>query len=270
MKEALEIYWPALIVTIAFSCLISYLGIHLTARKQSVALIPQSQMTVIAILLGILFFHEQENLPILIFAFIITFFSGMGLQFLPDKLKQAQTEWLLGIYFILLALGHSLIRLSPHLESHFHHSFQGDIATASNSSLLGSFILITVLGFILFVTKKRDREKTFDIAIGKKISTVFFHALTSLALTTGVFLLGSAFTIAFLILPSLLMSQFSSSYKKHLFYVALLSFLSSSLGFLLSLKFSTLSTTPTMTLSLVGVFLVLRLLKLLFTSSSST
>lgn len=251
MKEALEFYWLALIVTVIFSVVVSYMGAHLVARKQSIVLIPQSQVTVISILIGILLFHEEENFAVIAFSFVMTLLSGIGLHVFNQKIKLVKAEWMLATYFILMAIGHSLTRFFPSLESHFHQSFQGDIVTADQESLYISLFFIVVLGVILIKRYRVDRADSFEIGIGKTVKNLGYQALTSLVLTLGVFLLGSAFTVGFLLIPSLLVSRFSKSYKEHLLYVFVLALINSTIGFLLSLEFTYLATIPTMILSLL-------------------
>ena len=253
MIEALEFYWPAVIVAILFALTLSYTGVHLVARKQALILIPQAQVTVISILVGILFFHEEENLVVMVFSFLMTFVSGIVLYRFSQSLKGFRAEWMLGLFFVLMAIGHSLTRFFPILESHFHQSFQGDIVTASNKSLLMASIIISFTILVLVKRFNKERFLSFELAIGKNQKQLIFNLIVSLILTIGVYLLGSAFSVSFLILPSLLIARFSKSYLNHITMVLMVSFLSSLSGFLLSLEFSFLATTPTMVLMLIVI-----------------
>lgn len=240
--------------------MLCYAGAHLINRNKAIVLLPQTQMTVIGILLGILMIHEEENLGVMIVAFLITFLSGLVLQFMTRKIKSHFAEWMLGVYFILLAVGHLMTRGFPQLESHFHQSFEGDIVTATQNSLLfsGFFLLLASVYFI--INRKKNLSMSFEIGIGQKKDKEYLFAMViSLFLTIGVFLLGGAFTMGYLILPSLLISKVSKSYKEHIFLTILISLLSSVSGFLLSLKYSYLATTPTMIVMLLIYFLPLYL-----------
>lgn len=262
MMELIEIYWLAIVTCVLFTVIVSYMGVHLVNRKQAINTIAQSQVTVLSILLGILFFHDEENSLVLIFSFLMTFISGFLFQKVFKSHREYKSQWMIGLYFAFLALGHTLTRVFPQLESHYHQSFQGDIITASNNSLYISLSIFIFVG-VFFITKRRDHlQYSFDHSLGyrHKRDDLAFQVISSLVLSVGIFLTGAAYVIAFLILPSLLISIYARSYKEHRLLVIALAFFASLFGFLLSLKLSNLSTTPTMVLSIFGCYIIIVLI----------
>lgn len=260
MSDTLSLYWFSILTAMVFAAILSYLGIHLVTRREGLILLPQSQMTAIGILLGILIFDEVEGIIVLSFSVLTTFISGILLSKFLKKMKYSKETTLLVLFFILTGLGHFMIRFFPTLESHFHHGFEGDIVTASSLSLRIALGILILCGSLLILRRNQDKAQSFQVALGSDVRSWVFPLIVALCLTLGVFLLGGSLTMSLMLVPTIILGRTSHSLKAHTLEVITTSIISAFIGFILSLFHTSFATTSSIVLMLPLISGLVRLL----------
>lgn len=238
---------------------LSVQGSSVIQRRQSSWILAVSQICISGHLISKIFISEEhgliEFLVSMVFYFIGNFFV---------KRMKLNDSALLCLFVAFMAINYQLIALFPMLDSHLASSLFGDIATLSNISsyLLSAFSLFYLLGYALSFKSQLQHliAQTYfsdsgSISLVKKLQSFFIHLFFIFCL----FELGFLFVLAFLLIPTQMLKNATSSFKNLLILNITLSFLASGLGLLMSLNWTRLSTMPTQ-ICLLVIFCVMVLL----------
>ena len=149
-----------------------------------------------------------------------------------------------------------LVSFFPALESHFSQAFFGDIVTISGNTLWVSSGVSALVLTVLLVGWKRFSDQSFTISImsgtppDNRFALLVFRTLSLLLIVTSIYAMGFLFTIAFLLLPTVMLSSTRvPSIKRHFVLICVAAISGFSAGFLLSLHFDRISTVPTIVLT---------------------
>lgn len=272
-NEWLVFFWPGLSAGFAAGTL-SLFGCQLMARNQTLHILVLSQW-IQCLHLGLypLVLILGWNLGAQLFALsaaIITItlpISFIFFYWLRRKGRHLGNHDLLMLYVILLSLAYFLIRLLPGLEAHNTQYFWGDLAFASTSESLVSLIFALVgAPFIIFFKSSLTRF-AFDTRILEKNASpkdtsleLVFYGILIVFSTLCIQTFGLLFTLGMLIIPSALFQRLHIIYSMQGLLIGCfaVSILASWTGFLLSLKFSSLATTPTVIFTLISFILILK------------
>jgi ABC-type Mn2+/Zn2+ transport system permease subunit len=269
MLESLSLYFPNLVAMTLGSVSLALLGAHLNSRGEvlQAMLISQSSSLGISSTLALsLFLHGQlldKPLAPILGGILFSFFLYALAQFLCKKWRAKASSLLLGLFLIILALNYIVTVAFPALESHFARSFLGDIATTSKLSswYYCGICLISLSGLLFFwknFTLNSFWASSAERIFSKKYELIFY-------LIAGIMIIESTRIFGFLVsLSSLVILPLSLSlcvnntwnYKMALVVTA---FVSSFLGFALSLYFERLPTSAVIVLmqALMGILSIL-------------
>jgi ABC-type Mn2+/Zn2+ transport system permease subunit len=279
MIELLALYTGAIFSGLLCATALALLGCHLASRDQSLQSLVVSQAATVGVLLGAAVMignHGQfgsSPLPLLSALITATLFYFIGEQ-LTGARRTGKTNIYLALFTLLLAVSYWLISYFPALESHMSQAFFGDIVTLTGTTLWFTSCVSSAVLLLLLLRPKPFVNDSFIISIvgvSHVEQPLYFHlfrAITLLLISTSIYAMGLLFTIAFLLLPTVVFSfTRKASIRLHLRLVTLTAASGFIAGFVLSLYFDRISTVPTIVLTtgLLGAT-VLVVINLLTTS----
>jgi zinc transport system permease protein len=264
--EMLEFYALSILVGVVLAVSLGLLGIHLVIRQKSLETLMIGQTMQLGIIVGAfassILWHEAKiihegHIGVLIslgLAGFIYFLHGH----LSKKWYQLKTELALIAIILSIAMTHVLTALNPLIESHFVRSFVGDIVTASQGENY-FLIIVGVLSLIYFLGFRRKLfEDSLDLGLygdlgHKRVYGFEFVLFLTMGLSIHVF--GLMFTLACLLVPTILMSLSKSiSYKNLILNIVIGNSLAVMGGFLLNIQFENLPTSPSIVILLSLIF----------------
>lgn len=245
---------------------LSLIGCHLAARDKAMQTLCVGQGASLGVLVGLEFlaFLGTSEINEGIWPLLSAAFFSMVTFFLSEKLvshKQAsKNTYYAAIFASLLALGHLVSALSPHLENHMSQVFFGDLATLTNvesfvAIAMGIGLLATLLSWWRPLSGQSFGNAIFGDQVkwhtlGIRPNT--FNYLSLLAVAFSVQFLGFLFTVACLFLPTTLLIAIPvRSLKSHFAWASAIATFSTLSGFLISLQFTRLPTVPLIVLIMV-------------------
>ena len=255
MSQLLSSYWSVFLAAIFVSSALSVQGHFVLTRSHGPMILALSQIAIIGHLLGKAFFHLHDDHQWLEFLpSIIAYLSGL---ILFEKINFKDITFI-SIFIVCMAINHQLISLMPKLDSHMAANLFGDITTVSDTHAY-SMALFGVFFLLFFFLKSKNLLKNLieEVHYGQKPGNfnsfrIFGHILLFLSL----YEMGFLFTLAFLILPSLILGKTAKSFQRLSYLAIFFAATSASLGLILSLNGERLSTMPTQILLLV-IFLMI-------------
>ncbi|TVQ80091.1 MAG: hypothetical protein EA369_03315 [Bradymonadales bacterium] len=163
------------------------------------------------------------------------------------------------LYIFFLAASYLLIRLSPHLESHFSLLLYGDVSLIHGFDLwLSSFVGILAISWAVWNRRFLFRE-SFEFHLFSRPISRWSRFMQIALIVFSMSSFGFLFSIAFLTLPtSLLQSKNSRGIFSHFYECGILAGLSFLLGFFISLCWPSLPSTPCIVLCLLFICLLRR------------
>ncbi|OED44041.1 hypothetical protein AB833_02410 [Chromatiales bacterium (ex Bugula neritina AB1)] len=265
MIDLLALYTGAVYSGLLCAAALALLGCHLASRDQSLQSLVVSQAATVGVLLGVVLMiggHTDISgspVPLVTGVITATLFYFFGEKLTLGK-RSSKTNIYLALFILLLAISYWLISYFPALESHMSQAFFGDIVTLTGntlwftSSVSGAALLslavwwkpITNHSFIISVLGARQLRNQFYLHL--------FRVITLLLISTSIYAMGLLFSIAFLLLPTVIFSfSRTPSIRLHLCLVSLTAAASFAAGFILSLYFDRISTVPTIVLTTAAI-----------------
>lgn len=256
MTDLLFIYRWTFLAGVIVAPALSILGAHLATRDKAMQTICIGQGGSVGVLLGLLLSHllmmkehDIEWVPFL-FSIIFASFTFFISEKLTRKRASSRNSHFAALFACLLANGYLLSAVFPELEHHMVQVFVGDLATLCDEEATSALCLGFGLLFLLIYQWKDFSFDSFKIALFDDSTFLrknrLFNFITLLATALSVQFLGFLFSVASLFLPTVIASFIiKQGLKRHYLFVAILSVLSTLLGFLASLYFSRLPTVPT-------------------------
>ncbi|MFT5046491.1 MAG: ABC-type Mn2+/Zn2+ transport system permease subunit [Porticoccaceae bacterium] len=261
MIEMLSLYTGAIFSGLLCATALALLGCHMASRDQSLQGLVVSQAATVGVLLGVALMiggHADVSgspIPLATGVIAATLFYFLGEQLTFGK-RSSKTNVYLAVFILLQAISYWLISYFPVLESHMSQAFFGDIVTLSGNTLWFTSLVSVVVLTALLVCWKPITNHSFIISvvgIGQVRNQFYlrlFRVLTLLLISTSIYAMGLLFTIAFLLLPTVIFSFARiPSIRLHLCLVSLTAAVSFAAGFTLSLYFDRISTVPTIVLT---------------------
>nr|WP_108972771.1 metal ABC transporter permease [Leptospira ryugenii] len=232
----ISLFYPQIIIGCVLGVFLSILGILLVLRNLTFFGLTLSQAVSFSVALS-LFLDWQSDFAPMVFSCILI---------LPiiwaKNLTSLKEDVVLGILFVLFSsFSQILLSLGGNVQNHLLASFFGDILTSQVKLSSWNFLTVCLAFFLylsffrrfLFISFDRDH---YQIQVGNPLSyDIFFYFILTLAITVTVNLLGSFYSIAHLLIPMFTFYAFSRSLKVLALLSAGFSFLSTLIGFSLSL-----------------------------------
>jgi ABC-type Mn2+/Zn2+ transport system permease subunit len=260
MIELLPLYLGAIVSGLLCATALALLGCHLVSRNQSLQCLVISQAATVGVLAGAALNFgsaavSANELPLitgLLFASLTALVSDR----LASGRAATESGIHLALFSLLLAMSYWLVSFFPALESHFSQAFFGDIVTISGNTLWVSSGVSALVLTVLLIGWKRFSDQSFTISImsgtppDNRFALLVFRTLSLLLIVTSIYAMGFLFTIAFLLLPTVMLSSTRvPSIKRHFVLICVAAISGFSAGFLLSLHFDRISTVPTIVLT---------------------
>jgi len=268
--ELLQLYTGAIVAGLLCAAALALLGCHLVSRNQSLHSLVLSQAATVGVLVGaaIGLNHQtslaSDEIPLLtglLFSTLALLISAK----LEKGRRTTSSSTHLAFFAMLLAMSYWLVSFFPSLENHFSQAFFGDIVTLSGKDLWVSSGVSVVVLTVLLAWWKPFADQSFllsvigDASVNNRTTLLLFQVLSLLLICTSIYAMGFLFTMAFLLLPTVILSYSSiPSIKRHITLTILSATLGFAAGFVLSLHFERISTVPTIVLTtgLVSVVLL--------------
>jgi ABC-type Mn2+/Zn2+ transport system permease subunit len=244
-----------------FGTALALLGCQLAARERVLQTFCLSQSALVGVLLGLGLSgakgHDDPGfhaLP-LVLSFIFSLAVYGVTEWTARTIRFSRSTFFATVFALLLSLTYLSSVFFPALESHVANMFFGDLATLTefDSKVTLGFGVIAVVLLTLF--RRTITDRSFSLAVfdeksaGSARADTYFQILTMAALCYAVQFLGFLFTISMLFLPTTLFAMDSrKGLRAHFRQVAIVTTFGVTGGFLLSLRFSRLPTTPTIAL----------------------
>lgn len=261
MIELLALYTGAIFSGLLCATALALLGCHLATRDQSLQSLVVSQAATVGVLLGAaMMIGSHSNISGSAVPLLAGIVTATLLYFAGERLtvgwRAGKTNVYLALFTLLLALSYWLISYFPALESHMSQAFFGDIVTLTGNTLWFTSSVSAVALILLMLWWKPFTNDSFIISVVgvKQVEKPFyfhlFRLITLLLISTSIYAMGLLFTIAFLLLPTVIFSfSRTPSIRLHLCLVSLTAAASFATGFVLSLYFDRISTVPTIVLT---------------------
>lgn len=259
MLSLVLLYKWAILAGVVAAPALAIVGCHLAARDKAMQTLCVGQGASLGVLvgLGILKSAGVSETSEGFWPLLTSLLFSVATFFLSEKIvnhrQASKNTFYSAIFASLLATGHLVCALSPHLENHMTQVFFGDLATLTNPESIVSIVLGGCLLAMMIAWWRPLSGQSFSHAIfGDKVMlhslglrAQTFNYLSLFAVAFSVQFLGFLFTVACLFLPTTLLVGFSSrTLKRHFSWCAGLAASATLAGFLLSLEFTRLPTVP--------------------------
>jgi ABC-type Mn2+/Zn2+ transport system permease subunit len=274
MIEFLLLYKWAWMAAMFGGAALALIGAHMAARNQAVQTLVISQGASLGVVIALAFTHmhglEAERAlafwPSLIGLATAALMYVFCETAIPKRWPSRNT-YFVSIFAILLAITDLVISLVPSLESHMVSSFFGDISVASNFeaqliALMGLGALVFTMGTWNGIVKNSFEQvifrQTHQSAADRRRQFLFL-AVTLIIITACVQFLGLLFTLSCLFIPPMILSRAQCHLRGLATKIVIASMTGVTVGLGLSLWNGKLPTSPTLTLALLLISLMLGL-----------
>lgn len=180
------------------------------------------------------------GLPALLTTGVFSVFVALLLAFITLNQKH-RTDSMVGLIWAFgMAMGIILVDLTPGYNSNFMSYLFGSILAVSSDDIVGMGVLLFTVIAVVVVYYRQILAISYDSEFAglKGIHTKFFYALmlvmTALVVVMAIQIVGLIMVIALLSIPTYIAEKFSNSLAKMMFFSALLSFVFTMGGLLLS------------------------------------
>jgi len=266
--EAILLYKWAIISSLVIAPALALVGAQTLARNWTLRALIVGQATSLGTYLGLLLIammgivHDSGNpsddvvqyvAVLIISVSVAALLGGFSVKMETKLIRQAdpnRTGFAVSLYAILMAGTAAIMALSPHLESHLTSAFTGDLSTASDlESRLTLAFSLGVLGWIWlkwFSLSRVAFERT--VLLQNTTNREFGFTLTALfAMALSMHSLGVLFVLGSLFIPASVLMAFGKRKSRLLDFrtkLCLVSVTGTLAGFLVSLTFHEIPTTP--------------------------
>jgi ABC-type Mn2+/Zn2+ transport system permease subunit len=274
MFDAVELYiWPICGGTL-IGCVLTIVGVHLSARGRTLQTLCVSQGAELgaltSVLIGLLSGSSFESLTgggEVFGALVGSLLCGVLARLVGRVRQSSRTTALFVLWLTLVAFMYLAISVHPLLESHFARVFLGDVSTMTDKDGQWTAGLGVAAFLWCLLSEKRLTRRTFDIAVfrQKLAAESSFDEFILLSITAvSTWSMGFLFSCACLFVPTVIHAAAGqqSSRSHHILCVCSALF-AVPFGFVGSLMGTQLPTVPLITLTLVlisvGIAIVGRL-----------
>ena len=276
MLELLVLFKWTILASMISASVLAFIGVQLAATEKSVQVLSMSQGAILGVLIGMAAIgfavHDGSELEThflpLLFSSILAFIVSQYGEYITRRVSSSKNTYYVAIFSFLMAFSYLLSSMFPALESHMTQVFFGDLATLTNFDSIVTVVLSAACFVFFFFTNNVVLNDSFESAIyglekrflpGKnRLLQLIVNIVSTVFICFSIQFLGLLFTISCLFIPtSILAYHNAGSVKLHVALCMIGSVVSSALGILLSLYFSSLSTVPCIVVVLVAVSFVM-------------
>jgi ABC-type Mn2+/Zn2+ transport system permease subunit len=261
MSEILLFYWPSILAATITAGALAWIGAFLVTRHAAAQTLAIGQGAGLGVMLGIFFVQEamhDEHLEHTVWPFLSALLFSIFVFLITERLARkyiSKSAFYLAAFAFLWAIMQLLAGALPRMEAHSSALFFGDIVTIQNSeAFFFSAISCLALVFLIFSWRKHS-ERAFLVAILDESPSLArdagFYFLSTAMVCLSVQFLGILFTIAALFFPTILLAQSKrTGVLRHLCLSSFLASLATVTGFLASLTWPRLHSTPSIAILL--------------------
>lgn len=268
MIETLLLYKWAVISSVVIAPALALVGAQTLARNWTLRALIVGQATSLGTYFGLLLIallgivHDSGNssddviqyvVVLLISVSIAALFGGLSVRLETRLIRQADPNrvgFAVSLYAMLMAATAAVMALSPHLESHLASAFTGDLSTASDlESRLTLAFSLGVFGWVWLNWFKLSKVAFERTVLLKSTSNreLRFTLVALFAMALSMHSLGVLFVIGSLFVPAAVLMAFGKKRSRLLDFrlkLCLVSIVGTLVGFLVSLTFHEIPTTP--------------------------
>jgi ABC-type Mn2+/Zn2+ transport system permease subunit len=234
--SALLFYKAQIFTGALIGVLTALLGVFVILRRMIFSGIALSQAASAAVVLTLLFQLHSE--PVV---FVISLLLFSPFYYLQQKTDRYPDAVFAGALVFFAALGQVLLAISAGAQSHLITAFFGNILTMPEDEWKHLWLPVT-LGSAGFAYLYRpllavsfDRIYAKNSGLHPALIELLFFLLLTACLTTAIYLMGSFYSIAHLVIPGLIALAFARSMKSAFALSALISLVGTITGFVISL-----------------------------------
>lgn len=236
MIDSILFYLPQILIGSIVGICTALIGVFVLLRKSIFMGITLSQgITVSLILIFLLEIHNK------ILVHILGILIFLPVYFLYNKIRFK--EAILASGFVLYsALGQILTSIGANVQNHIIVAYFGNIVLISEKEWLYILFPLFLLCILFIVFYKKILAISFDsifskiIGIHVVIIEIVYYVILTGILSVSIYFMGSFYTLAHLVIPSLIGIMSAKSMKSAFLISSLISCVSTILGFIISLK----------------------------------
>jgi len=265
MTSLLQVYFWTISAGMLLTPALAWLGIHLSSQGRVVDTLTVAQGAAVGTLLGLALSTDHHDSgvhfqpAVLATALIVSGLVFLLTRFLHSRRSPALPALMVGLHFVLMAMGYLIDALLLKVDSHVSLVYFGDLATlVDRDAVLG--LSLSTLALVFFVVGYRplgrlslESALAFPTSRGRSLGRwVWSFELVALVLLCfGVQFIGVLFTLSAMFLPTALLALAGAAgLRRHVWACILSASLGCGAGFVLSLGPWALPTTPTIVLAI--------------------
>ncbi len=235
MIEKILFYQPQILIGSLVGVATAVIGVFVILRKSIFLGITLSQSITVSLILVLLW--EIHNELIIHVLGILLF---LPIYFLYDQFRFK--EAILASGFVLYsALGQILTSIGANVQNYVIVAYFGNILLIPEKQYSNIIFLVLFFALLFIIFYKKILAVSFDKIYSKIIQinvffieVVYYFILTAI-LTISIYFMGSFYTIAHLVIPPLIGIMLTRSLQKAFFLSSIISFVSTIVGFMISL-----------------------------------
>ncbi|MFN3603722.1 MAG: metal ABC transporter permease [Leptonema sp. (in: bacteria)] len=235
MIDSIYFYLPQILIGSIVGISTAGIGVLVLLRKGIFMGITLSQAITVALIITLILEIHNE---ILILILGILFF--LPVYFLYNKIEFKEAILASGFVFYA-ALGQILTALGANVQNHIVIAYFGNILLIPSKEWLHILVLLLVVYILFIIFYKKILAISFDLHYSKIIKMnvllveiIYFLILTAI-LTMSIYYMGSFYSIAHLVIPSLIAITIARNMISAFLLSSLISLISTMLGFTISL-----------------------------------
>lgn len=265
MIDLVLIYKWSILSGIIVGCALTLSGAQLAARKQSVQSLVLSEAAslgiIIALMIEIIFFPNHKH-QISVFPIVSGLLIAFTLYYVFNHIKLSansfKNTYYITIFTLLLSVKYLFTSITPGLHSHSSSSYIGDLALISDREAqfisFFAFIIFTFLyinwGKLTNISFLKNTFSHYLYSSHQKKINALFNFLNILLIVLSIELLGMVFTLAYLFIPTVILSIKEVSISSLKFKLISSVIFGTVIGIFTSFNFEKLPTVPTLAIML--------------------
>lgn len=235
MIENFLFYFPQILIGSIVGMFTAWIGVFVLLRKSIFMGITLSQAITVSVIISFLLdFHSE----IIVHLISILVFLPVYLLYHKVEFKEA----ILASGFVFYAgLGQILSSIGANIQNHIVVAYFGNILLIPEKEWIHIFFPFLIVLILIIIFYKKILAISFDLTFSKIvkmnvlfIEIIYFFILTAI-LSMSIFFMGSFYSIAHLVIPSLLGLKLTKNMKSAFLIALLISLFSTLTGFLISL-----------------------------------
>jgi zinc/manganese transport system permease protein len=242
MPLIIQTLGPPFLACMLMGLILGYLGIHVLKREVIFIDIALAQIAAVGSIIAHLAFEVHGDSPLAyICSLSCVLLMALFYSVIRSKISRISLEAIIGIsYAIAAAAALFLVGIAPGGHIHVQHILSGSLLWTSRKQIITIFVVFSVIGFGLYLTRKPIAEISNGYRNGAagRPRVIFwdfiFYLLLGVVITLSVQLGGIVVVFAYLIIPATISATIPSRPAVQLMIIGAASTAASVLGLLFS------------------------------------